>query len=135
MDGKNTRPVRGVTSRDSGLGRVFVFLALCSASWWSVAIAGAMAKVPDLSGEHWAQARQIAELFGFKAEKGTFYIAARNWRGEIRTDTVYLQSMRAGENRETALLACRVFEKASEQRQSQRPLVSSAVQPKPSSKA
>jgi len=53
-------------------------------------------EVPKLTGEKISIAKQVATIADLKPLVGTYYIAAQNWRNDIRTDVVSMQTPQPG---------------------------------------
>lgn len=71
-------------------------LAALTAAFVTAAGPGPAAVTPDLVGRPVAIADQTARLAGLQLAHGTFYVAPRHWREEVRPRRVDLQSPRAG---------------------------------------
>ncbi len=54
----------------------------------------AAVKAPALRGQPVTRARQLANLRGLKLAEGVYFISPVNWRADIDTQNVYLQSPR-----------------------------------------
>lgn len=53
-------------------------------------------ETPKLTGEKIAVAKQVAVIAELNPVVGTYYIASQNWRNDIRSDVVYMQSPQPG---------------------------------------
>ena len=53
-------------------------------------------ETPKLTGEKISVARQVATVAELKPVVGTYYIASQNWRNDIRSDVVYMQTPQPG---------------------------------------
>lgn len=53
-------------------------------------------ETPKLTGEKIAVAKQVAVIANLNPVVGTYYIASQNWRNDIRSDVVYMQSPQPG---------------------------------------
>lgn len=53
-------------------------------------------EVPKLTGEKIHVAKQVATIADLKPLVGTYFIASRNWRNDIRTDVVSMQTPQPG---------------------------------------
>ncbi|MCA9159224.1 MAG: PASTA domain-containing protein [Planctomycetales bacterium] len=71
-----------------------LILFLCSRS--APLLATEPKETPKLTGEKISVAKQVATVAELKPVVGTYYIATQNWRNDIRSDVVYMQSPQPG---------------------------------------
>jgi|688.fasta_scaffold46915_2 beta-lactam-binding protein with PASTA domain len=71
-------------------------LTLLSSSGLERVWGGDPKEVPKLTGEKIPVAKQVATVADLKPLVGTYFIAAQNWRNDIRGDIVYMQTPQPG---------------------------------------
>lgn len=85
--------ISGTPSVKRWAARLEFWAMLVASSCWIAAARGSdPPRVPTLTGERAATARQLAGLAGCELVVGEFFIAPANWRDDLLPDVVYMQS-------------------------------------------